>query len=55
MRGIFGNNWLFYIFVVGENVGMVVFFVYGFFCCEIIGLYFIRNSSGVNEILLLVV
>ena len=55
LRGTFGNNWLFYIPVVGENAGMVVPFAYGPPRCEITGPYFIRNSSGVNETLLLAV
>ncbi len=53
--GVFGNNWLFYIPVVGPNAGLVVPFAYGPPRCEMTGPYFIRNSSGVDETLLLAV
>ena len=55
LRGTFGNNWLFYIPVVGQNAGMVVPFAYGPPRCEITGPYFIRNRSGADETLLLAV
>ena len=53
--GAFGNNWLFFIPVVGENAGMVIPFAYGPPRCEMTGPYFIRNSSGVDETLLIAV
>ncbi|NEP91192.1 MAG: DUF839 domain-containing protein [Okeania sp. SIO2C2] len=55
LRGTFGNNWVFYIPVVGPNAGLVVPFAYGPPRCEITGPYFIRNSSGADETLLLAV
>lgn len=55
LTGVFGNNWLFYIPVVGPNAGLVVPFAYGPPRCEMTGPYFIRNSSGVDETLLLAV
>ncbi|GGA17955.1 hypothetical protein CYANOKiyG1_32220 [Okeania sp. KiyG1] len=55
LTGVFGNNWLFYIPVVGPNAGLVVPFAYGPPRCEMTGPYFIRNSSGEDETLLLAV
>ncbi|NEQ36217.1 MAG: PhoX family phosphatase [Okeania sp. SIO3I5] len=55
LTGVFGNNWLFYIPVVGPNAGLVVPFAYGPPRCEMTGPYFIRNRSGVDETLLLAV
>lgn len=52
--GVFGNNWLFYIPVVGSNAGLVVPFAYGPPRCEMTGPYFIRNGN-VDETLLLAV
>lgn len=50
--GVFGNNWLFYIPVVGPNAGSVVPFAYGPPRCEMTGPYFVRNGN-VDETLLL--
>ncbi|NET42992.1 PhoX family phosphatase [Okeania sp. SIO2B3] len=54
LTGVFGNNWLFYIPVVGPNAGLVVPFAYGPPRCEMTGPYFIRNGN-VDETLLLAV
>ncbi len=53
LTGVFGNNWLFHIPVIGPNAGLVVPFAYGPPRCEMTGQHFIRNSSGVDETLLL--
>lgn len=55
LTGVFGNNWLFYVPVVGPNAGLIVPFAYGPPRCEMTGPYFISNSSGVDETLLLAV
>lgn len=55
LTGVFGNNWVFYIPVVGPNAGLVVPFAYGSPRYQITRPYFIRNSSGVDDTLLLAV